>query len=94
MYPSLRLLPSNRMTASPYPWLKYSMLSSLILIKLISKPNGTAAARRDHSPIPAFADGGYVGDKLRAALRRIGKRTLGIIKRSDAAKSFKVLRRP
>ena len=33
-----------------------------------------------------FADGGYGGEKLRDALRRIGKWTVEIIKRSDAAK--------
>ena len=31
-----------------------------------------------------FADGGYAGDKLRDALRRIGKWTVEIVKRSDA----------
>ena len=40
-----------------------------------------------------FADGGYAGDKLREALRRIGKWTIEIIKRSDAAKGFEVLPR-
>jgi len=30
-----------------------------------------------------FADGGYAGDKLREALRRIGKGTVEIIKRSE-----------
>ena len=40
-----------------------------------------------------FADGGYAGDKLRDALRRIGKWTLEIVKRSDAAKGFVVLPR-
>ena len=40
-----------------------------------------------------FADGGYAGDKLRDALRRIGKWTVEIIKRSDAAKGFEVLPR-
>jgi len=40
-----------------------------------------------------FADGGYAGDKLREALRRIGKWTVEIIKRSDTAKGFKVLPR-
>jgi putative transposase len=33
-----------------------------------------------------FADGGYAGDKLRQALRKIGKWTVEIIKRSDHAK--------
>lgn len=40
-----------------------------------------------------FADGGYADDKLRAALARIGKWTVEIIKRSDAAKGFQVLPR-
>jgi putative transposase len=40
-----------------------------------------------------FADGGYAGDKLRAALAKTGKWTLEIIKRSDTAKGFKVLPR-
>ena len=43
-----------------------------------------------------FADGGYAGyagDKLRDALRRIGRWTVEIIKRSDAASGFEVLPR-
>ena len=40
-----------------------------------------------------FADGGYAGDKLRQALRRIGKWTIEIVKRSDAAEGFEVLPR-
>ena len=42
-----------------------------------------------------FADGGYAGDKLRQALRKIGtaKWTIEIIKRSDTAKGFEVLPR-
>ncbi len=40
-----------------------------------------------------FADGGYAGDKLRTALTKIGTWTLDIIKRSDAAKGFKLLPR-
>ena len=36
---------------------------------------------------------GYAGDKLRQALRRIGKWTLEIVKRSDTAKGFVVLPR-
>lgn len=40
-----------------------------------------------------FADGGYAGDKLRDALRRICKWTIEIIKRSDAAKGFEILPR-
>jgi transposase len=40
-----------------------------------------------------FADGGYAGDKLREALCRIGRWSIEIIKRSDAAKGFEVLPR-
>lgn len=42
---------------------------------------------------PIFADGGYAGDKLRQALRRIGKWTVEIVRRSDAAKGFVALPR-
>lgn len=38
-----------------------------------------------------FANGCHTGDKLRDALRRIGKWILEIIKRSDAAVGFEVL---
>ena len=41
----------------------------------------------------AFADGGYAGAKLKDALRQIGKWTIEIVKRSDAAKGFVVLPR-
>src|SRR5215217_710147 len=40
-----------------------------------------------------FADGGYAGDKLRAALQGQGVWSLEIIKRSDTAKGFEVLPR-
>jgi transposase len=40
-----------------------------------------------------FADGGYAGAKLRAALKGNGSWTLEIIKRSDRAKGFQVLPR-
>jgi transposase len=40
-----------------------------------------------------FAHGGYAGEKLRTALSKISTLTLEIIKRSDAAKGFKLLRR-
>jgi transposase len=40
-----------------------------------------------------FADGGYAGPKLRAALKRMGRWKIEIIKRSDAAKGFEVLPR-
>lgn len=40
-----------------------------------------------------FADGGYAGGKLRAALKAHGKWTIEIIKRSDTANGFEVLPR-
>lgn len=40
-----------------------------------------------------FADGGYAGQKLRAALRGKGDWTIDIIRRSDKAKGFEVLPR-
>jgi len=40
-----------------------------------------------------FADGGYAGDKLKQALRKIGKWTIEIIRRSDTVKGFAVLPR-
>jgi len=40
-----------------------------------------------------FADGGYAGPKLRGALRKVGKFTLQIVKRTDKAKGFEVLSR-
>ena len=40
-----------------------------------------------------FADSAYVGPKLEAALKRIGRWTLEIVKRSDTAQGFKVLPR-
>lgn len=40
-----------------------------------------------------FADGGYVGPKLRKRLQKIGRWTLEIIKRSDKAKGFEILPR-
>jgi transposase len=40
-----------------------------------------------------FADGSYAGPKLRGALQKVGKFTLEIVKRSDAAKGFEVLPR-
>ena len=40
-----------------------------------------------------FADGGYAGPKLRGALRKVGKFTLEIAKRTDKAKGFEVLPR-
>jgi transposase len=41
----------------------------------------------------AFADGGYRGAKLETALDTIGKWTIEIIKRSDAATGFVILPR-
>jgi transposase len=40
-----------------------------------------------------FADGGYAGEKLTAALANLGSWTIEIIKRSDTAKGFQVLPR-
>jgi transposase len=40
-----------------------------------------------------FADGGYAGPKLRAALADIGKWTIQIVKRSDTAEGFEVIPR-
>jgi transposase len=40
-----------------------------------------------------FADGAYAGDKLKAALATLGKWTIEIVKRSDAAKGFVLLPR-
>jgi len=40
-----------------------------------------------------FADGGYAGPKLSKALTSIGRWTIEIVKRSDAAKGFKLLPR-
>jgi len=40
-----------------------------------------------------FADGGYAGDKLATALAGLGRWTLDIVKRSDAAEGFVVLPR-
>lgn len=40
-----------------------------------------------------FADGGYAGEKLRAALEGHGNWTIEIIKRSDTARGFEVLPR-
>ena len=40
-----------------------------------------------------FADSACAGDKVRAALARIGKWTVEVIKRSDAAKGFVLLPR-
>jgi transposase len=40
-----------------------------------------------------FAGGGYAGDKLKTALEKLGKWTIEIVKRSDAAKGFVLLLR-
>lgn len=40
-----------------------------------------------------FADGGYAGDKLKDALKKLGEWTVEIVKRSDAAKGFVLLPR-
>jgi len=40
-----------------------------------------------------FADGGYAGPKLRGALKKIGRWTIEIVKRSNTAEGFEVLPR-
>ena len=40
-----------------------------------------------------FADGGYAGKKLKQALRKLGKWTIQIVKRSDKAKGFEIIPR-
>lgn len=40
-----------------------------------------------------FADGGYAGPKLRGVLKKLGDRTVEIVKRSDCSKGFEVLPR-
>jgi transposase len=40
-----------------------------------------------------FADGGYAGPKLRAALENLGDWTMEIVKRSDAAQGFELIPR-
>jgi transposase len=40
-----------------------------------------------------FADGGYAGDKLKAALARLGRWTLAIVKRAAKTEGFQVLPR-
>ena len=40
-----------------------------------------------------FADGGYTGQKLKGGLAKLGRFTLEIVKRSDAAKGFELLPR-
>jgi transposase len=40
-----------------------------------------------------FADGGYAGDKLREALRRLGDWSIEIVKRADDAKGFVLVKR-
>nr|WP_256447745.1 transposase [Paracoccus marinaquae] len=50
---------------------------------------GGKGAGRDN----VFADGAYAGPKLREALIGIGRWTIEIVKRSDAAQGFEVLPR-
>jgi transposase len=40
-----------------------------------------------------FADGGYAGEKLRRALAKLGRWTIDIVRRSDAARGFEPLPR-
>src|ERR1700686_32283 len=41
-----------------------------------------------------FADAGYAGDKLQAALKRLGKWTIEIVKRLPATPGFQLIKRP
>ena len=53
-----------------------------------------ASVRQTHPWLRhVFADGGYAGPKLEAALAQMGSWTLEIIKRSDTAKGFELLPR-
>src|SRR3954451_259428 len=81
----------------------------LMLFVLVHGADGADGADvQDHDGAPAllkairhrfpwlrhiFADGGYAGDKLRAALQGHGVWTLEIVKRSDTAKGFELLPR-
>lgn len=57
-------------------------------------PKVLAAIRRLYPWLRhVFADGGYAGDKLEAALADIGNWTVQIVKRSDTAKGFVLLPR-
>jgi transposase len=53
-----------------------------------------ASIRKSHPWLRhVFADGGYAGQKLKAALKLIGQWRLDIVKRSDQTKGFQVLPR-
>jgi putative transposase len=56
---------------------------------------GVLAAIRQRYPWlrHVFADGGYAGKKLKAALARMGKWTIQIVKRTDRATGFEVIPR-
>ncbi len=56
---------------------------------------GVLAAIRSRYPwlCHVFADGGYAGGKLSAALARMGQWTIQIAKRSDKAKGFQFIPR-
>lgn len=61
----------------------------LTLIKWETLSGHLGAATQRH----VFADGGYVGDRLKGRLKKIGQWTMEIVKRSDHAKTFTVLPR-
>jgi hypothetical protein len=83
-------------TSSPIPkeiWSDSSCLKRAFRIATALHASLLRSARASPWLRPIFADGGYAGDKLRKALKRIGEWTVEIIKRSDTAQGFEVLPR-
>ena len=68
---------------------------AIFAIAILCGPSAQVAFAADNYPWlrHVFADGGYAGDKLKAALTKIGDWTIEIIKRSDRVKGFVVLPR-
>ena len=68
-----------------------------VLVGPIPIETGMPCSMRSADPAHGFrhvfADGGYAGPKLRAALARIGAWTIEIVKRSDTANGFEVIPR-